>query len=564
MTLKECIVVNVSSVTKSNPVSRLSGALAALGLVTLVGCGGGGGADEAPTISGLAAVGAAVPHAPVTARCASGPLVSGTTDGSGRFTLQLDGGQTLPCILRLSHGSPEQFLHSLAESEGRVNITPLTELVLARAAGQAPSTWYDDFDATRGGEVVAALPAAITHVGHQLQGVGLARPAIDPIRGSFEVGDAEDQILDALAQRLDDEGQTLEDLVTAAAQDEGDFGALIPAPQGGGSGGGGGAGEGAGDGGDSGGTPSSIFGRARTATDMALLQGLSGTLPRISGAAGSTCSYSVDQGVITVSDGTQTISAAFNGEQEDFGTVFTGPQIEFFASTGPVANRIASPGGAYVKLGITVSGGAVRLYQIQAMTNIEGTTSGMTCQPSSGPVSTGIAIDRITRSIGTLALMPTWTSDYVTLDSTVVPHFVGSYSGVASGGEYYRTCNLAAQGRGCVAANVPRTTCSMSVASDGRISLTVDGRSPSSTLGLIGQTMDSDVELSLTSPVDSSIQELVKGYKLNLPSGGRSSSDGHVRWADASFYEGPAVVSFIEVGPTGSGDQVEYHCTFRR
>lgn len=555
MTLKECIVKSVSRVKSSNPVSRLSGALAALGLVTLVGCGGGGGADESPTISGLAAVGAAVPNAPVTARCASGPLVSGTTDGAGRFTLQLDGGQTLPCILRLSHGTPEQRLHSLAESEGRVNITPLTELVLARAAGQAPSTLYDDFDATRGREVVAALPAAITHVGDQLQGAGLTRPAIDPMRGHFEVGDAEDQILDALAQRLDDEGQTLEDLVTVAAQDEGDFGALIPAPEGGGSGG---------DGGDSGSTPSSIFGRARTATDMALLQGLNGTLPRISGAAGSTCSYSVDQGVITVSDGTQTISAAFNGEQEDFGTVFTGPQIEFFASTGPVNHRVASPGGAYVKLGITMSGGAVRLYQIQAMTNIEGTTSGMTCQPSSGPVSTGIAIDLITRSIGTLALMPTWTSEYVTLDSTGVSHFVGSYSGVASGGEYYRTCNLAAQGRGCVAANVPRTTCSMSVAADGRISLTVDGRSPSSPLGLIGQTMDSDVELSLTSPVDSSIHELVKGYKLNLPSGGRSSSDGHVRWADASFYEGPAVVSFIEVGPTGSGDQVEYHCTFRR
>lgn len=545
-------MVSVSRVKKLNPVSRLSGALAALGLVTLVGCGGGGGGDEGPTLSGLAATGAALPNAPVTAKCASGPLVSGTTDSAGRFTLQLDGGQTLPCVLRLSHGTPTQSLHSLAEAEGRVNITPLTELVLARAAGQSPSALYDAFDAARGSEVVAALPASITHVSDQLQSAGLTRPAIDPMRGAFEVGDAEDQILDALGQRMEDQGQTLEDLVNASAQGEGTFGALIPPPEGGGSGG------------DSGSTPSSIFGRARTATDLALLQGLSGTLPRISGAAGATCSYSVGDGVITVSDGTQTITAAFNGEREDLGTVFTGPQIEFIASTGPVVNRIASPGGSYVKLGITTSGSVVRLYQIQAATNIEGTTSGMTCQPSNGPVSTGIAIDSITRSIGTLALMPTWTSDYVTLDSTVVSNFVGSYTGVASGGEYYRSCNQAAQDRGCVAANVPRTSCSMSVAADGRISLTVDGRSPASTLGLIGQTMDSDVELSLTSPEDSSIQEFVKGYKLNLPSGGRSGSDGHVRWADASFYEGPVVVSFTEVGPTGSGDLVEYHCTFRR
>ena len=78
-----------------------------------------------------------------------------------------------------------------------------------------------------------------------------------------------------------------------------------------------------------------------------------------------------------------------------------------------------------------------------------------------------------------------------------------------------------------------------------------------------GRTLDADIAIALISPGDATTQEFVKGYKLNLPTGGFSGSDGHIRWVDASFYEGPYEVTFSEVGPAGTGDRVEYACFFK-
>ena len=73
-------------------------------------------------------------------------------------------------------------------------------------------------------------------------------------------------------------------------------------------------------------------------------------------------------------------------------------------------------------------------------------------------------------------------------------------------------------------------------------------------LELLSPARDADIGIALTSPGDASTQEFVKGYKLNLPTGGFSGSDGYIRWVDASFYTGPYEVSFREIGPAGTGD----------
>ena len=60
------------------------------------------GPDNLPaTISGFAATGAAMAGASVTAKCVSGPALTGTTAADGTFLLTLKN-QTAPCIFRSS------------------------------------------------------------------------------------------------------------------------------------------------------------------------------------------------------------------------------------------------------------------------------------------------------------------------------------------------------------------------------------------------------------------------------------------------------------------------------
>ena len=79
--------------------------------LTLASCGGGGDSNPTPvapanpTITGLAATGAALAGATVTAKCSGGPSVAGTTGADGTFTLELAAGQTLPCLLQVVSGA---------------------------------------------------------------------------------------------------------------------------------------------------------------------------------------------------------------------------------------------------------------------------------------------------------------------------------------------------------------------------------------------------------------------------------------------------------------------------
>ena len=99
-------------------------AVAAAGL--LIGCGGGGGGGTAsvaaPTLSGLAATGAGIANAAVTAKCATGAPLTGTTDANGSFNLVL-GGRTLPCMLQVTGGTPAVTLHNAANGASVATIT---------------------------------------------------------------------------------------------------------------------------------------------------------------------------------------------------------------------------------------------------------------------------------------------------------------------------------------------------------------------------------------------------------------------------------------------------------
>ena len=81
--------------------------------LSLVACGGGGdAAPSTPHLTGTAAVGAALAGANVTARCAAGPDITGTTGSDGEFDLSLASGQALPCMVRVTGGSPRDTSQS--------------------------------------------------------------------------------------------------------------------------------------------------------------------------------------------------------------------------------------------------------------------------------------------------------------------------------------------------------------------------------------------------------------------------------------------------------------------
>jgi hypothetical protein len=117
--------------------------------------------------------------------CAGGPALRTMTsaDGSWQVTMR---GQTPPCKLRVSGGNlgPEEVYHSVALDLGSASITPLTDLVVASLAGQAPASWWSSVTAS---QLAALTPAQIGAALEQVRrGLGLgALPGLDPIAAAL-------------------------------------------------------------------------------------------------------------------------------------------------------------------------------------------------------------------------------------------------------------------------------------------------------------------------------------------------------------------------------------------
>lgn len=175
-------------------------ACAVAGLISACGGGGGGSTTSSASLAGLAATGAGLPNATVTAKCASGAALTGTTDTNGNYTLVMDG-RTLPCMVQVTSSSPAVTLHSFAQSAGRVNITPVTDLIVAKALGADPASAFGSYASTHGTSIEAGLAAAKTYVNTQINAITGGAIA-DPLAGAFAVGDADDKVLDALGNAM--------------------------------------------------------------------------------------------------------------------------------------------------------------------------------------------------------------------------------------------------------------------------------------------------------------------------------------------------------------------------
>ena len=218
----------------------------AAAVMAVGGCGGGGGGGgggfpllsagtgapatpataEAPApvitqMTGLAATGAPVANANVIAHCATGATLSGTTDANGVWSLAVTG-QSYPCVVTVSGGSlpAGRSLHSIARDGSHTNVTPLTDLIFANAAGAALAALTDG-DAAALAATTAKLDAAQVNVYASLLASGYPTVAAltDPLRASFQpqAGDLHDDTIALLTRSIDDSATGYDALVASVA-----------------------------------------------------------------------------------------------------------------------------------------------------------------------------------------------------------------------------------------------------------------------------------------------------------------------------------------------------------
>ena len=188
-----------------------------LAAALLAACGGDDGPRLPPiTIDGLAATGAAVASKVVTIKCAAGESATATTDSRGAFRFEL-AGRGMPCMLEVDAGGTMGKLHGFTNTAGRVNIPPLSSLVVARALGANPATAFTNISTAAlnsANNNIATATTAVAGDANRLMGWTFS---VNPMTGVFAIGDDDDRALDALGASLASASSTLTTLTNAAA-----------------------------------------------------------------------------------------------------------------------------------------------------------------------------------------------------------------------------------------------------------------------------------------------------------------------------------------------------------
>ncbi|MEC9410554.1 MAG: hypothetical protein VYD52_08880, partial [Pseudomonadota bacterium] len=190
------------------------------GSLLLSGCGSSsssGSPDPQPTpttptpeapattqsLTGTAAIGAAITDGTVTAICADGSTFteSVTTDANGNWSGEVANG-AMPCALQVTGGNPPVTLHSYATAAGTVNITPLTDLIMAKATGQSPADWFANFNGT-----AVDTSTASTDLLNLFADKGFTIPATgNPLTTPFAAdGSGWDGLLDDIGDAIDND-----------------------------------------------------------------------------------------------------------------------------------------------------------------------------------------------------------------------------------------------------------------------------------------------------------------------------------------------------------------------
>lgn len=142
-----------------------------LGLM-LAGCGSSGGGLSSQVVSGNASVGAPLSGQVSLKDSSSTPLVRKTVIGSdGSFAIDVTGMQA-PFILEATGNAAgsNYTLHSFADGAGTANINPLSDVIVASAAGDDDATHsYDHSDRDKLHKISSNLQTTITTLLTKLQ-----------------------------------------------------------------------------------------------------------------------------------------------------------------------------------------------------------------------------------------------------------------------------------------------------------------------------------------------------------------------------------------------------------
>jgi hypothetical protein len=201
----------------------------------LAACGGGGSSDDKKstvvtgnvTLTGVvASYEAPLVAAAVTVKCAAG-TGSGTTGSDGSYKVDLQNA-ALPCVLKASGST--LVMHSVAPSDGNttntevvVNISPLTELLVAQLTGADPESFMETVTTTQltGLVTTTQVRTAQTSVLETLVTAGVTTTGLtDLISGALSfsgTGTRYAITLTDLGSSLSSSGSTLESLSDAVA-----------------------------------------------------------------------------------------------------------------------------------------------------------------------------------------------------------------------------------------------------------------------------------------------------------------------------------------------------------
>lgn len=199
--------------------------------LALSGCGGGsGGGSSTPaagTLSGVAAVGSPLVNATIKVNCAAGSALTDTNNTTGAWQVTLSG-LTLPCAVQVSAGTINGIAntnsyHSIAMTPGIVNVTPLTDLIVASLASVAtPGTWFAGLNTTPAplaaitqANVDASLGKVRTALS-TLTPLGTNNPITMPLTAS--PGTVGDDMLAAFKTALSNAGVNYASLLTEASK----------------------------------------------------------------------------------------------------------------------------------------------------------------------------------------------------------------------------------------------------------------------------------------------------------------------------------------------------------
>ncbi|WP_067060805.1 hypothetical protein [Roseateles chitosanitabidus] len=212
---------------------------AVLAPALLIACGGGGDTvnknvqvvpviPPPPTtsslvIKGTAATGAPMANAAIKLSCAKGSATA-TATTAGAFTATITDG-ALPCVLTATSADGKTELHSLAAgtSNGNanvtINVTPLSELLIAHLSGGDPKAFVAGFGS---GTAIATSDVAAAQIAllAALRAAGLDITTVsDIVGGAITAGSGVgyDSVLDKLGAMLTDAGVSLADLSAAVS-----------------------------------------------------------------------------------------------------------------------------------------------------------------------------------------------------------------------------------------------------------------------------------------------------------------------------------------------------------